>query len=91
MMRHSSGRSAPLVAGLCAAAFIGFAPPAASAAGFAIFEQGARGMGFAGAFTAQSDPSAIFHNAAGIAFLTGFVSQASFWLLEMFPALGTIG
>jgi cytochrome c-type biogenesis protein len=27
----------------------------------------------------------------GIAFLTGFVSQASFWLLETFPALGTIG
>jgi cytochrome c-type biogenesis protein len=27
----------------------------------------------------------------GIAFLTGFVSQASFWLLEMFPALGAIG
>ena len=27
----------------------------------------------------------------GIAFLTGFISQASFWLLEMFPALGTIG
>src|SRR4051812_17339437 len=27
----------------------------------------------------------------GIAFLTGFVSQASFWLLEAFPALGTIG
>src|SRR4029077_5886097 len=26
----------------------------------------------------------------GIAFLTGFVSQASFWLLEMFPALGSI-
>lgn len=44
----------------------------ARAAGFAIFEQGARGMGFAGAFTAQaSDPSAIFHNAAGIAFLKG--------------------
>jgi long-chain fatty acid transport protein len=41
-------------------------------AGFAIFEQGARGMGFAGAFTAQAnDPSAIFHNAAGIAFLKG--------------------
>jgi long-chain fatty acid transport protein len=40
------------------------------AAGFAIFEQGARGMGFAGAYTAQSvDGSAIFHNAAGIAFL----------------------
>ena len=27
----------------------------------------------------------------GIAFLTGFVSQASFWLLELFPALGSIG
>jgi cytochrome c-type biogenesis protein len=27
----------------------------------------------------------------GIAFLTGFVSQASFWLLEAFPVLGTIG
>jgi long-chain fatty acid transport protein len=71
MMRHSSGRGAPRFAGLCAAALIAFAPAAASAAGFAIFEQGARGMGFAGAFTAQSDPSAIFHNAAGIAFLSG--------------------
>jgi cytochrome c-type biogenesis protein len=27
----------------------------------------------------------------GIAFLTGFVTQASFWLLETFPVLGTIG
>jgi len=27
----------------------------------------------------------------GIAFLTGFVTQASFWLLEAFPALGNIG
>lgn len=27
----------------------------------------------------------------GIAFLTGFVTRASFWLLEAFPALGTIG
>jgi cytochrome c-type biogenesis protein len=27
----------------------------------------------------------------GIAFLTGFVTQASFWLLETFPALGRIG
>jgi long-chain fatty acid transport protein len=48
------------------------APRPAHAAGFAIFEQGARAMGFAGAFTAQAnDPSAIFHNAAGIAFLKG--------------------
>ena len=27
----------------------------------------------------------------GIAFLTGFVSEASYWLLEWFPALGKIG
>jgi cytochrome c-type biogenesis protein len=27
----------------------------------------------------------------GIAFLTGFISQASFWLLEAFPVLGRIG
>jgi cytochrome c-type biogenesis protein len=27
----------------------------------------------------------------GIAFLTGFISQASYWLLEAFPALGQIG
>jgi cytochrome c-type biogenesis protein len=27
----------------------------------------------------------------GIAFLTGFVTEASFWLLETFPALGNIG
>lgn len=51
---------------------IALTPAPARAAGFAIFEQGARAMGFAGAFTAQaSDPSAIFHNPAGIAFLKG--------------------
>ena len=27
----------------------------------------------------------------GVAFLTGAVSQASFWLLETFPMLGKIG
>jgi cytochrome c-type biogenesis protein len=27
----------------------------------------------------------------GIAFLTGFVSEAGFWLLEIFPVLGKIG
>jgi len=27
----------------------------------------------------------------GIAFLTGFVSESSFWILEAFPALGRIG
>jgi long-chain fatty acid transport protein len=58
------------LAAALAACLVG--PVPARAAGFAIFEQGARGMGFAGAFTAQAnDPSAIFHNAAGIAFLKG--------------------
>ena len=27
----------------------------------------------------------------GIAFLTGFVTDASYWLLETFPVLGKIG
>lgn len=54
------------------AAVLLLAPVAATAGGFALFEQGARSMGMAGAFTAQAnDPSAIFHNAAGIAFLKG--------------------
>jgi long-chain fatty acid transport protein len=72
MMYIRSGRSVPLLAGVSMVAFFGLDPAPAFAGGFAIFEQGARGMGFAGAFTAQaSDPSAIFHNAAGIAFLAG--------------------
>lgn len=45
----------------------------ASGAGFQLFEAGSRATGFAGAFTAQaSDPSAIFYNPAGIAFLDGY-------------------
>lgn len=41
----------------------------AHGAGFGIFEQGSKAMGMAGAFTAQADdPSAIFHNPAGLAF-----------------------
>ncbi len=54
-----------------AALGLGLGPAPARASGFAIYEQGANGMGFAGAFTAQSDPSSIFHNPAGIAFLQG--------------------
>jgi len=54
-----------------AALLAALVPTPAFASGFAIYEQGARGMGFAGAFVAQSDPSSIFHNAAGIAFLKG--------------------
>jgi len=58
---------------LVALAFLGGLGGApARAGGFASFEQGARGMGLAGAYAAQTeDPSAVFHNAAGIAFLKG--------------------
>jgi long-chain fatty acid transport protein len=62
----------PLLRRSVAVLVLGLAPLPASAAGFALFEQGAKGLGFAGAFTAQaSDPSAIFHNPAGLAFLSG--------------------
>ena len=56
-----------------AALLLAFFPPSfLSASGFSIYEQGGRGMGFSGAYTALSDdPSAIFYNAAGIAFLRG--------------------
>jgi len=39
-------------------------------AGFGIFEHGSKAMGMAGAFTAQADdPSLLFHNAGGLAFV----------------------
>jgi long-chain fatty acid transport protein len=54
---------------LCAAGLALAAATPAWAAGFSIFEQGSKAMGMAGAFTAQADdPSALFHNAGGIAF-----------------------
>ena len=41
----------------------------AAGAGFSIFEQGSKAMGTGGAFTALADDgSAMFHNAAGLAF-----------------------
>jgi long-chain fatty acid transport protein len=47
-------------------------PASVQASGFAIESQGARAMGFAGAYVAQAaDPSAIFYNAGGIGFLKG--------------------
>src|SRR4029079_946145 len=70
--RMSNGHRRSAALGVLTALGLALSATAAGAAGFAIFEQGARGMGFAGAFTAQTtDPSAIFHNAAGIAFLKG--------------------
>jgi long-chain fatty acid transport protein len=52
---------------LCAA----LARPA-GAAGFSLYEQGARALGTAGAFTARADdPSAMFFNPAGLAHLDG--------------------
>jgi long-chain fatty acid transport protein len=47
-------------------------PVAVHASGFAVESQGARAMGFAGAYVAQAaDPSAIYYNPAGIGFLKG--------------------
>jgi long-chain fatty acid transport protein len=45
---------------------------ASYAAGFKVSEQGAKAMGMANAFSAQADdPSALYYNPAGIAFLPG--------------------
>ncbi len=64
-MRRNVSHIAPALALVVAA----LAAAPAFGAGFSIFEQGAKAMGMAGAFTAQADdPSALFHNAAGIAF-----------------------
>ena len=47
-------------------------PAAAEAAGFGLYEQGARAMGTAGAFAARADdPSAIYFNPAGLAQIDG--------------------
>jgi long-chain fatty acid transport protein len=74
----------------------------ARGAGFAIFEQGSKAMGMAGAFTAQADdPSAMFHNAAGLAFQDarafrlGFTyitfSEAKFQGSDPFPGADATG
>jgi long-chain fatty acid transport protein len=64
------GRSRALVVAvvLCLGATV--VGEALMAAGFGIFEQGAKGMGMGGAFTATADdPSAMFHNVGGLALL----------------------
>lgn len=66
-----AGRKIFLAAGLSIAL-----PAMAGAAGFGIFEAGAKAVGMSGAFTATADdPSAMFYNPAGLAFQSG--SQAS--------------
>jgi long-chain fatty acid transport protein len=53
-------------------------------AGFLIYEHGAAAMAMGGAFIAvANDPSAVFHNPAGIAFLKG--TQASVGTTLIFP------
>jgi long-chain fatty acid transport protein len=53
-----------------------------SAAGFLIYEHGAAAMAMAGAFVSvANDPSAIFHNPAGIAFLKGTQVQVGTTLI----------
>jgi long-chain fatty acid transport protein len=83
---------------LAAAALLALASPPVLASGFSIYEQGGRSMGFSGAYTAVTDdPSAIFHNAAGIAFLEGkqfygggtlVMPRSSFTGSDPFPGLG---
>ncbi len=64
------------------AALVALAAGPIHAAGFSIFEQGTKAMGMAGAFTAQADdPSALFHNAGGLAFVTERQFAAGFtWI-----------
>jgi long-chain fatty acid transport protein len=55
---------------LLAAALLAIPAGPALGAGFGIFEHGSKAMGMAGAFTAQADdPSLLFHNAGGLAFV----------------------
>ena len=58
---------------LAVAAALGGASGLASAAGFALIEQGASGMGnaYAGAAAVAEDASTVFFNPAGMSFLQG--------------------
>ncbi|MFA6955735.1 MAG: outer membrane protein transport protein [Thermoanaerobaculia bacterium] len=70
-MRPSSLRFMTIALITLAVAPLGFA------AGFSIFEQGAKATGMGGAFTATADdPSAIFYNVAGIAYQREITAMA---------------
>jgi long-chain fatty acid transport protein len=75
-------RGSTLGRALTFAALVALAAGPIHAAGFSIFEQGTKAMGMAGAFTAQADdPSALFHNAGGLAFITKRDMSAGFtWI-----------
>jgi long-chain fatty acid transport protein len=95
-----SGRNSVLGGRLLAiVALAAVAGGPAYAAGFGIFEQGSKAMGMAGAFTAQADdPSLLFHNAGGLAFveegelMAGFTwikgAEAEFQGANPFPGEG---
>lgn len=87
-----------IVASILAALGLAGTSPAFGA-GFGIFEQGSRAEGMASAFTAQADdPSAMFYNAAGLAFqkdrdfMVGFTwirgTTADFEGANPFPGVG---
>ncbi len=68
--RKAPERAAAAAGALAALLLLTLAPAPAGASGFALFEQGARAMGMAGAFAAQADdPSALFYNPGGLAFV----------------------
>jgi len=75
-------------------------PAAGYAAGFLIFEEGAKALGTGGAFTAQADdPSAIFYNPAGLCQLdqpmlylgqTSIIAQSHFAGVDPYPGFGVL-
>ena len=67
---------------IAAGALLALSAAPVHAAGFSIFEHGSKAMGMAGAFTAQADdPSALFHNAGGLAFVEETEFAAGFtWI-----------
>jgi long-chain fatty acid transport protein len=68
-------------------ALVALSPGPIHAAGFGLFEQGTRAMGMSGAFTAQADdPSLLFHNAGGLAFVNSLD-----WSLGITRVEGTEG
>jgi long-chain fatty acid transport protein len=81
------------VAAILVCLLLGLAP-ASQGAGFLIYEHGAAAMAMGGAFVAiANDPSAVFHNPAGLAFLKGtqvsvgttLISSASSMTLPNYP------